>query len=80
MSTAKKVTAKKPDEKKVVSGVFLQNKEGRVFVGTPPLIKQMSKGKFGLVRITKAVYDEAVKNGGMTEALPDTDDDGEGEE
>jgi hypothetical protein len=57
---------------------YLQNKEGRVFVATPPLLKQQKKGKFGLIRITKSVYDEAMENGGLAEAIPDFEDDDEG--
>jgi hypothetical protein len=57
---------------------YLQNKEGRVFIATPPLMKQMTKGKFGLIRITKSVYDEAIENGGLAEPLPDFEDDDEG--
>lgn len=54
---------------------YLQNKEGRVFIATPELMKQAKKGKFGLMKITASVYEEAIKNGGMTEAMPDFDED-----
>jgi hypothetical protein len=57
---------------------YLQNKEGRVFIATPALIKQQKKNKFGLIRITKSVYDEAIENGGMAEPMPDFDDEDEG--
>lgn len=66
-----------PAPKKAVDAApmgYLKNKEGRVFIATPALVKQMQKGKFGLIRITKEVYDNAVKNGFMTEPEPELDD------
>ena len=62
---------KKKEVVKPMNGLYMQNKEGRVFVATPELIKQAGKGKFGLVRISKSVYDEALKNGGMTAPIED---------
>jgi ERCC4-related helicase len=70
--------AKKPRQVKPVKPVvelYMQNGEGRVFVATPVLLKQAKKGKFGLTRITKSVFDEALKNGGMTAALEDMSED-----
>ena len=59
-------------------GVYFQNTEGRVFMGDEFLIKQFKKRKFGLARITAAVYEEAMKNGGMTDPI-DTDFDSDEE-
>lgn len=65
------MTAPKKKEVKAPTGLYMQNKQGRVFVATAALIKQAKKGKFGLVRITKSVYDEALKKGGMTDPIED---------
>lgn len=54
--------------------VFFQNQEGRVFIGDEFLIKQFKKRKFGLARITKAVYEDAMANGGLTDPIEDFDD------
>jgi hypothetical protein len=80
--TEKTATQNKPQAKKAAAKAtnfgYLQNKEGRVFIATPPLMKQQKKGKFGLIRITKSVYDEAIENGGLAEPMPDFEDDDEG--
>ena len=70
-------TTKKPEEKKEAPLGYLQNKEGRVFIATTALMKQMKKSKFGLARITKPVYDKAIKDGGLTESLADFNDEDE---
>lgn len=57
---------------------YFQNKEGRVFIGTREIAKQARTNKFGLTKITKGVFDEAMSNKGLTEPLVDLDeDDGE---
>ena len=73
MPEAKKPRQVKPT--KPVVELYLQNKEGRVFIATSVLLKQAKKGKFGLTRITKSVYDEALENGGMTAAIEDMSED-----
>lgn len=72
-ASAKKVAAKK-------AGVYFQNTEGRVFIGDEFLIKQFKKRKFGLAKITAAVYEEAMANGGLTEPLDSDLDDEEDDE
>jgi hypothetical protein len=74
MTTAKKPATKTAAEKSDAPFGYLQNTEGRVFIATAPLIKQMKKGKFGLIKITKSVYDEALANGGLADAIPDVDE------
>ena len=78
MTTVKKPATKKaPNQNSEAPYGYLQNTEGRVFIATAPLIKQMKKGKFGLMKITKSVYDEALANGGLADAIPDIDDESE---
>ena len=77
---AKKPTSRRKPVKKATKaasdkpGVFFQNKEGRVFIGDEFLIKQFKKRKFGLARITRAVYEEAMENGGLTDPIEDFDE------
>lgn len=59
------------DAKKAAPMGYLQNKEGRVFVSNPILNKQRLKGKFGLIKISKSSFDEAMENGGMTDPIED---------
>jgi ribosomal protein L7Ae-like RNA K-turn-binding protein len=59
---------------------FYQNKEGRVFTGTREIAKQARTNKFGLVRISKSIYDEAMKSkSGMTDPVEEVELDGDTE-
>jgi len=66
---------KKEQSAKVAPYGYLQNKEGRVFIATRALKLQQKRNKFGLAMITKSAYDEAMENGGLTDAMPDFDED-----
>lgn len=82
---AKKAATRKPASRAAQkaatkkANVYFQNAEGRVFIGDEFLIKQFKKRKFGLARITAAVYEEAMENGGLTDPI-DSDLDDEEEE
>lgn len=75
-----KATPKKRSAKKAASATptnklgYLQNKEGRVFIATESLVKQMRKQKFGLMKISKSVYEEALENGGLTDPIEEFDE------
>lgn len=82
---AKKAATRKPASRAAQkaatkkAGVYFQNAEGRVFIGDEFLIKQFKKRKFGLARITAAVYEEAMENGGLTDPIDSDFDDEEDE-